>query len=109
MNNANWRFENTHSIASLYETFPAEEAKRIKDRLEIHYTPKHGSRQNMAEIDLNAINNQCLSARIATIERMRKEAGAWKRWRNEKACKINGRFTAADARIKLKRLCPRFE
>jgi hypothetical protein len=63
----------------------------------------------MAEIDLNVINNHGLSARIATIERMRKETGAWNLRRNEKACKINGRFTAADARIKRKRLCSRFE
>jgi hypothetical protein len=100
---------NTHSIASLYETFPAEEAKRLRDKLEIHSTPKHGSWLNMAERKMNVINNQGLSARIPTIEQMRKEAGAWNRRRNEQACKINWRFTTADARIKLKRLYPQFE
>ena len=100
---------NTHSIASLYETYPAEEAKRIKDKLEIHYTPKHGSWLNMAEIELNVINNQGLSPRIPTIEQMKKETAAWNRRRNREACKINWRFTTADARIKLKRLYPQFE
>jgi transposase len=100
---------NTHSVASLYETFPAEEAKRLKDRLEIHYTPKHGSWLNMAEIELNVINNHGLSTRIPTIEQMRKETAAWNRKRNREACKINWRFTTADARIKLKRLYPQFE
>ena len=100
---------NTHNAASLYERFRPEEAKRIKDKLEIHYTPKHGSWLNMAEVELNVINNQGLSARIPTIERMRKETGAWNRRRNREACKINWRFTTADARIKLKRLYPQFE
>jgi transposase len=99
---------NTHTPASLYETFEPEEAKRIRDRLEIHYTPKHGSWLNMAEIELSVLNNHGLSARIPTIEEMRKEVRAWNRIRNEKACKINWRFTTADARIKLKRLYPRF-
>jgi transposase len=100
---------NTHGIASLYETFPPDEAKRIKDRLEIHYTPKHGSWLNMAEIELNVINNHGLSSRIPTIEQMRKEAAAWNLRRNREACKINWRFTTTDARIKLKRLYPQFE
>jgi transposase len=100
---------NTHSIASLYETFPAEEAQRLRDRLEIHYTPKHGSWLNMAEIELNVINNHGLTKRIPTIEQMRKEAAAWNSRRNQEACKINWRFTTADARIKLKRLYPHFE
>jgi hypothetical protein len=100
---------NTHSIASLYETFAPDEAKRIKDRLEIHYTPKHGSWLNMAEIELNVINNHGLPERVAGIERMRKEAKAWNDRRNKEACKINWRFTTADARIKLKRLYPKFE
>jgi transposase len=100
---------NTHNIASLYETYPAEEAKRIKDKLEIHYTPKHGSRLNMAEIELNVINNHGLTSRIPTIEQMRKETAAWNRRRNREARKIDRRFTTADARIKLKRLSPQFE
>jgi transposase len=100
---------NTPSIASLYETFPPDETKRIKDRLEIHYTPKHGSWLNMAEIELNVINNHGLSPRIPTIEQMREEAAAWNRRRNKEACKINWRFTTADTRIKLKRLYPQFE
>jgi transposase len=100
---------NTHSIASLYETYPAEEAKRIKDKVEIHYTPKHGSWLNMAEIELNVINNHGLTSRIPTIEQMRKETAAWNRRRNKEARKIDRRFTTADARIKLKRLYPQFE
>jgi transposase len=100
---------NTHSSASLYERYPAEEAKRIKEKLEFHYTPKHGSWLNMAEIELNVINNHGLSWRIPTIEQMREETAAWNRRRNEGGCKINRRFTTADARIKLKRLYPKFE
>ncbi|MDR0758797.1 MAG: transposase [Treponema sp.] len=100
---------NTHSIASLYETFAPEEAKRIKDKLEIHYTPKHGSRLNMAEIELKVINNHGLSARIPTIGQMREEVAAWNRRRNQEACKINRRFTTAATRIKLKRLYPQFK
>jgi transposase len=100
---------NTQSSAFLYEAYPEEEAKRIKDKLEIHYTPKHGSWLNMAEIELNVINNHRLSPRIPTIEQMRREAKAWEHRRNQEACKINRRFTTADAPIKLKRLYPQFE
>jgi hypothetical protein len=99
---------NTHSIASLYEAFPPEEARRIRDRLELHYTPKHGSWLNMAEIELSVLNCHGLSDRIPTMERMEQETAAWNRIRNEKACKIDWRFTTADARIKLKRLYPQF-
>jgi hypothetical protein len=74
---------NTHSAAFLYETFPPEEAKRLRDRLEIHYTPKHGSRLNMAEIELNVINNHGLSARIPAIGQMREETKAWNERRNK--------------------------
>jgi hypothetical protein len=73
----------------------AERVKRLKDKLEIHYTPKHGNRLNMAEIELNVINNRGLSPRIPAIEQMRKEARAWNRRRNEEAYKINRRFTTA--------------
>jgi transposase len=100
---------NTHSIACLYETFSPDEAKRIKDKLDTHYTPKHSSWLNMAEIELNVINNYGLSARIPTIEQMREETAAWNRKRNREACTINWRFTTADARIKLQRLYPKFE
>jgi hypothetical protein len=100
---------NTHSIASTYETYPAEEAKRVKDKREIHYTPKHESRLNMAEMEMSVINNQGLSQGIPPIERMGKDAAAWNRKRNKEACKINRRFTTADARIKFKRLYPEFE
>ncbi|MDR3342529.1 MAG: transposase, partial [Treponema sp.] len=99
---------NTHTPASLYETFEPEEAKRIRDRLEIHHTPKQGSWLNMAEIELSVLNNHGLSDRIPTIEQMRQEVRAWNQIRNEKACTIDWRFTTADARIKLKRLYPRF-
>jgi transposase len=107
MDNTNLRFENTHSMTSRYEAFPAEEAKRIKDKLEIPYRPKHGSWLNRAEIVLNVINNHGLSDRIPTIEQMRKETEAWKRRRNKEAAKIDWRFTTA--RIKLKHLYPQFE
>ncbi|MHB9292564.1 putative IS630 family transposase ISSac1 [Hollandina sp. SP2] len=100
---------NTQSIASMYETFPAEEAKRLKDKLEIPYTPKHGSWLNMAEIELKVINNQGVSTGIATIQQMSKETASWNHKRNKEACKINWRFTTADVRIKLKRLYPHFE
>jgi transposase len=100
---------NTHNPASLYGTFPPEEAKRIRDRLEIHYTPKHGSWLNMAEIEFSVLNNHGLSDRIPTIEQMRREVSAWNQIRNKKSCKINWRFTTDDARIKLARLYPLFE
>ena len=99
---------NTHSIASLYETFEPEEARRIRDRLEIHHTPKHGSWLNMAEIELSVLNNHGLKDRIPTIGQMRKEVSAWNQIRNEKARTIDWRFTTTDARIKLKRLYPHF-
>jgi hypothetical protein len=92
MDNANLRFENTHSATSLYQTFPGEEAKRLRDKLGIQYTPKHGSRFNMAEIELNVINNHGLPERIPDIEHMRKEAEAWSRKRSRKTGKINWRF-----------------
>jgi transposase len=99
---------NTHTIGSLYETFPPEEAKRLRDRLEIHYTPKHGSWLNMAEIEINVLVNHGLSKRIPSIKQMKKEITAWNKARNKTAKKINWRFTAKDARIKLKRLYPLF-
>jgi hypothetical protein len=98
---------NTHGTASLYETFEPEEARRLASRLEIHYTPKHGSWLNIAEIELSALNGQCLNRRIPTIQIMRKETAAWERHRNNRAAVIDWRFTTADARIKLKRLYPK--
>ena len=97
---------NTHSAASLYEAFPPEEARRLARRLEIHYTPKHGSWLNVAEIELSALNSQCLNRRIPGIDLMRKEVAAWELERNNRAATINWRFTTEDARIKLRRLYP---
>jgi hypothetical protein len=98
---------NTHSAASLYEAFEPEEARRLASRLEIHYTPKHGSWLNIAEIELSALNGQCLNRRIPDIELMRTETAAWERDRNNRAATIDWRFTTADARIKLKHLYPK--
>ncbi len=100
---------NTHSPSSLYEAFSPEEAKRILDRLEIHYTPKHGSWLNMAEIELSVLGRQCLSRRIPNQKRLRREVSAWEKSRNAKKETIDWRFTTEDARIKLKRLYPSFE
>jgi transposase len=97
---------NTHTIGSLYETFSPEEAGRIRDKLEIHYTPKHGSWLNMAEIEINVLVNHGLSKRIPTIKQMKKEVKAWTVARNETSKKITWRFTTEDARIKLCRLYP---
>lgn len=100
---------NTHSPASLYETFPPDEAKRLADRLEIHHTPKHGSWLNMAEIELGILAAQCLDRRLpdrATVER---EVAAWAATRNAAITAIDWRFTTADARIKLKHLYPSFD
>lgn len=96
----------THSAGSLYEEFPPEEAKRIWDRFEFIYTPKHGSWLNMAEIELNVLNGQCLSKHIDTIAKVKSEAAAWQTHRNNKNKKINWQFTTKDARIKLKKLYP---
>jgi hypothetical protein len=97
---------NTHKLASLYEAFPPEQAKRIADRLEVHHTPKHGSWLNMAEIELSVLSRQCLDRRIETREELEREVAAWERERNERGVPIRWRFTTADARIKLHRLYP---
>ena len=97
---------NTHKIASFYQTFPPEEARRLADRLEIHYTPKHGSWLNMAEIELSVLKRQCLAGRIDNIDKMRTEVRTWNRDRNNRNKKIDWQFKTADARIKLKRLYP---
>ena len=100
---------NTHTMGSLYKAFPPEEAKRYCNRLEIHYTPKHGSWLNMAEIEINVLVNHGLSKRVPTIEQMKKEVTAWNKSRNKTANKINWRFTTNEARFKLKHLYPLFE
>jgi hypothetical protein len=97
---------NTHKPSALYETFPPEEAKRIWDRFEFIYTPKHGSWLNMAEIELNVLMGQCLNRRIDNTATIRKEVRAWEKDRNNKKAKINWQFRTDDARIKLKRLYP---
>ena len=97
---------NTHKLASLYEAFPPEQARRIAERLEIHHTPKHGSWLNMAEIELSVLSRQCLDRRIETREELEREVAAWEEERNERGVEIQWRFTTADARIKLRRLYP---
>lgn len=97
---------NTHKPSALYETFTPEEAKRIWDRFEFIYTPKHGSWLNMAEIELNVLMGQCLNRRIDNMATIRKETRAWEKDRNNKKAKINWQFKTDDARIKLKRLYP---
>ena len=97
---------NTHKKASLYEAFEPAEAKRIADKLEIHYTPKHGSWLNIAEIEMSVMSRQCLADRMADIERLEGEVIAWAENRNAKDSKVDWRFTTADARIKLKKLYP---
>ena len=99
---------NTHSPASLYEAFPPAEAKRLADKLEIHSTPTHGSWLNMAEIELSALQRQCLARRLGNRVTMEREVTAWAAARNAATTTIDWRFTTADARIKLKRLYPSF-
>lgn len=97
---------NTHKLASLYEAFTPEEARRIAGRLEIHYTPKHGSGLDRAEIEIGVLNRQCLNRRIPDQDTLRSELKAWQEQRNHKAVRVNWRFTTEDARIKLKSLYP---
>jgi hypothetical protein len=97
---------NTHSPASLYAAFEPAEAKRISDRLEFHYTPKHGSWLDMAEIELAILSAQCLDRRIPDEETLKAEVAAWEATRNARATPVNWRFTTADARIKLRHLYP---
>lgn len=99
---------NTHVLASLYKCFPASEARSYAKRLEIHYTPKHGSWLNIAEIELNAMTRQCLARRLMNLETVRREVSAWENMRNEDACKVIWHFTAEDARNKLASLYPKF-
>ena len=98
---------NTHDTASLYTAFPPNEARRLAERLEIHYTPKHGSWLNIAEIELSVLKRQCLAGRIPCIEKMRSEVAAWNENRNNRQNKVDWQFRTNDARIKLKRLYPK--
>lgn len=97
---------NTHRIASLYEAFPPEEARRIARKLEFHHTPKHGSWLNLAEIELSVLEEQCLNRRIPDIETLKRETNAYEKQRNADKATIDWRFTAAAARKKLQRLYP---
>lgn len=97
---------NTHKPASLYEAFEPQEARRIIKKLEFHYTPKHGSWLNMAEIELSVLQRQCLDRRIADQATLKREIAAWELERNEEKATIDWRFSISDAREKLKRLYP---
>ena len=99
----------THTPGAFYERFEPAEAKRILDRFEFIFTPKHGSWLDMAEIELNVLNNQCLGQRIGTIEKVREAVKAWEKARNGFTKKINWQFTTEKARIKLKRLYPSYD
>ena len=100
---------NIHGIWSLCEAFPPEEARRIASKLEWHYTPEHGSWLNMAEIELSALERQCLGRRFADVATLRSECDAWVKQRNLRSVTINWQFTAADARVRLRRLYPVIE
>ena len=97
---------NTHDVASLYAAFPAAEAHRLRQRLEIHYTPRSGSWLNVAEIELSALSRQCLDRRIGNAMQLAKELAAWQEQRNTGQSTVKWRFTTADARIRLKHLYP---
>ena len=100
---------NTHSPASLYEAFEPAEAERLKNRFEFHYTPKHGSWLNMAEIELGILGRQCLSRRIEAVDELCRQTQAWEAEHDTAERKVNWRFTTADARIKLRKLYPSIE
>jgi len=100
---------NTHTVASLYAAFPPHEARRIARKLDIHYTPKHGSWLNIAEIELNALTRQCLRRRIPDLATMRRGVHAWEIGRNAAEVGVNWRFTTDGARIKLRTLYPKTE
>jgi len=100
---------NTHAVGSLYQAFEPEEARRLAQRLEIHYTPKHGSWLNMAEIALRLLGSQCLSRRFPDREELKKQVAAWQARNDAAPMTTDWRFTTPDARIKLKRLYPKIE
>ena len=97
---------NTHTIGSLYEAFEPTEARRLTERLEIHYTPKHGSWLNMAETELSVLAMQCLDRRIPALEDLEREVHAWEDNRNKTTKGVDWQFTTEDARVKLRRLYP---
>jgi len=99
---------NTHSLASLYTAFEPQEAFRLAQRFEIHYTPKHGSWLNMAELEIGVMSRQCLKRRIPTMEKMASEVQSWVTERNNLKTTVHWQFTTADARIKLMHLYPKF-
>ena len=99
---------NTHNTASLYSAFPPKKAKQLANRLEIHYTPKHGSWLNIAEIELSVLKRQCLAGRIDCIEKMRSGVAAWNADRNNRQTPVDWQFGTDEARVKLKRLYPKF-
>jgi len=100
---------NTHKPAALYEAFPPAEARRLLEKLEIHYTPKHGSWLNMAEIELSVLTKQCLDRRIPDNATLQREVAAWQAQRNTSRAKVDWQFTTGQARVKLKRLYPSFQ
>ncbi len=100
---------NTHTTASFYKAFPAQQARRLRQRLEIHFTPKHGSWLNIAECELSALTVQCLDRRIASLAELRRETKAWERERNAAQKGVDWRFTTEGARIKLKHLYPKIQ
>lgn len=97
---------NTHTIASLYEAFEPITARRLAEKLEIHYTPRHGSWLNMAEIELSVLSRQCMNDYFENAEQLAERISVWERKRNEEQTNIDWRFTMADARIKLRKLYP---
>jgi len=100
---------NTHTPAALYEAFVPAEARRLAERFEWHYTPKHGSWLNMAEMELSVVARQCLDRRIPDLPTLRREVTAWETTRNQAVVKVDWQFTTADARIKLRKLYPTIE
>lgn len=100
---------NTHRPSALYEMYPPAEAKRILDRLEFHYTPKHGSWLNMAEIEFSVLVRQCLAGRVPDQPTLKQQVSAWQAGRNAKSSNVNWQFTTSDARTKLKKLYPSYE
>ena len=99
---------NTHTISSLYKAFPAEKARELTKKIEIHYTPKHGSWLNIAEIAISILSKQCINKRISNIEILNSEISAWQKSSNDNLKKVNWHFTTSDARVKLKSLYPVF-
>jgi hypothetical protein len=100
---------NTHKLAVLYQVYPPAEARRLLERFEVHYTPKHASWLNMAETELSVLSRQCLDRRMADQELVKREVAAWEAKRNQTQVRVNWQFTTADARVRLKRLYPKLE